>query len=282
MRSAARPAKLSGVPVNLEDELDRLYGAELPEFVTERKRLAGALKKEGRRAEAEQVAELRKPSVSVWVVNQLARRRRKDIDRLLDAGHRLAATQRALLSGGERQAFERASKDEREALNRLAAGARSILGERSSTATLERVISTLRAAAISDGSRPDLARGRLTADVDPAGFDAFAGGATSAATPPRPKTRSARTDGNRAEREQAVRDHAAKRAAIDRAQAELRSAREREATLAKRIREAERAERAARNELGRAEHAVERARVDREAATRAVEAAHARLEEAER
>ncbi len=78
--------KTVGVPVDLEDELDRLYGVPLAEFVGERTRLATALRKEGRRAEAEQVKELRKPSVSVWTVNQLARRHRKDLDLLLDAG----------------------------------------------------------------------------------------------------------------------------------------------------------------------------------------------------
>jgi len=86
-----------GVPVDLEDELDRLYGLDLADFVAERTRLTRALRKEGRRAEAAQVQELRKPSLSVWTINQLARRRRKDLDLLLDAGHRLAMAQRALL-----------------------------------------------------------------------------------------------------------------------------------------------------------------------------------------
>ncbi len=68
-----------------------------------RARLAKAHQKGGPANEAEQVKELRKPSVSVWTVNQLARRHRKDIDLLLDAGHRLAAAQRALLTGGDGQ-----------------------------------------------------------------------------------------------------------------------------------------------------------------------------------
>lgn len=127
--------------------------------------------------------ELRKPSLSVWTVNQLARTRRKEIDLLLDAGHRLAGAQRALLSGGSRESFEQASSAEREALTRLSLAARAILGDRGSTQTLERVTATLRAAAVSDAARPDLARGRLTSDVDLAGFDALTG---SPATPTNP------------------------------------------------------------------------------------------------
>jgi hypothetical protein len=271
-----------GVAVDLEDELDRLYGAELAEFVGERTRLAGALRKEGRRAEAEQVKAFRKPSVSVWAVNQLARRRRKDIDALLEAGHRLAAAQRALLTGGDREAFEQAGKAAREALGRLSEGARSILGEHGSTATLERVTSTLRAAAVSDAARSDLARGRLTSDVDPAGFEAFTGAPTPVATPPKSKARPERARDDRAKREEAERQEAARRAAIDRARSELKSARERETALARRLREAERAERAARTELDRAERTAERARADHEAAASAVEVARAKIEEAER
>ena len=270
------------MPVDLEDELDRLYGEELAEFVGERTRLASALRKEGRRAEAEQVKELRKPSLSIWAINQLVRRHRKEIDLLLDAGHRLAAAQRALLTGGDRQAFDRASKAEREALNRLSAEARSILAERGSTATLERVVSTLRAAALSEAARPDLARGRLTDDVDPAGFEAFTHGPTTVAAPPKPAPRRARADGDRAKREQAQRQEAAKRAAINSARAELKSASERETRIAKQLRDVERAERVARADFERAERAAKSARADHQAAASAVAAARAKLGEAER
>ena len=156
-----------------------------------------------------------KPSISVWG-HQLARRHRKDLDLLLDAGNRLAAAQRALLTGGNRQAFEQAGNDEREALNRLSARARSILTERGSTTTLERLTSTLRAAAVSDAARPDLARERLTSDLDPAGFGAFTVDLATVATPPNPKTRSERPHDDQAKHEQAKRQEATKRAAIAR------------------------------------------------------------------
>ena len=270
------------MPVDLEEELDRLYGEELSEFVRARTRLASALRKEGRRTEAEQVKELRKPSVSVWTVNQLARRHRKDIDLLLDAGHRLAAAQRALLTGdGGAVIPSPASKAEREALTQLSAQARSILAERGSTATLERVISTLRAAALSDTARADLARGRLTDDVDPAGFEAFTDGPTTVVAPPKPRPPKP-ADGGQAKRALAQRQEAAKQAAINRARAELKSASERETKIAKQLRDLERAERAVRTEFERVERAAKHALADHHAAASAVEAARAKLEEAER
>jgi hypothetical protein len=215
--------------VDLEAELDRLYGVDLVEFVTERTRLAGALRKEGRRAEAERVKELRKPSLSVWVVNQLARTHRKEVDLLLDAGHRLAAAQRALLTGGDREAFEQANTAERNALTRLSQAARTVLGSRASTATLERVTATLRAAAVSDAARPELARGRLMSDIDLSGFDALTGGPLPAK---RAKGRPKRATGTSGAEQ--VQQRVVKRHAITRARARLTSARARKRPAASR------------------------------------------------
>jgi hypothetical protein len=268
------------VPVDVEHELDRLYGVELAEFVRERTRLAGLLRTEGRRAEADQVKALRKPSVAVWTVNQLARRRRKEIGLLLDAGQRLATAQRALLAGGDRQAFERAGEAEREALKRLSAAARSILAERGSTAMLERATSTLRAAAVSDAARSDLARGRLTDDLDPSGFDAFNSGPTGAVAAPKGKPRG-RAHGQ-AKRKPTEQQKTAIRAAIDEARAELKSARERETMLARKLRDAERAERRTRAGHEHAERALARARDEHETAVGAVQAARAKLQQAQR
>jgi hypothetical protein len=267
------------VPLDLERELDRLYGVDLAEFVSERTRLASALRKEGRRDEAERVKELRKPSLSVWTVNQLARTQRKEIDLLLDAGHRLAVAQRALLTGGNREEYERASTAERGALARLSQAARGILGEHGSTATIERVTATLRAAAV-DTARQDLTRGRLTHDVDLAGFEAFTGIPGNAAKPPKPQRQ--RSTDHLPEREQAERRMAAKRDEISRARAKLSSAKERERTLAKELRQAEREERTARDEFQRAGRTAERVRAQHQTAADAVEAARTKLEEARR
>jgi hypothetical protein len=269
------------VPVDLEAELDDLYGADLADFVPARNRLAALLRSEGRRAEAERVRELRKPSLSAWTINQLARKRRRDVDLLLDAGHRLGVAQRALVGGGaDREAFDAARKAEREALKRLVQAATSILAERPSTATLERVSSTLRAAAVSDEARPDLARGRLTSDVDLSGFEAFAGLPTGSPKRRAPAAPARQLAPRREDPDDASRRQAAKRDAISRARAGLNAAREKEAGLAKQLREATRAEREALAALERLQRSAERLRVDHEAAARALEAARAKLDEA--
>jgi hypothetical protein len=269
------------VPIDLEAELDQLYAADLADFVSTRTRLAALLRSDGRRAEAERVRELRKPPLSAWTVNQLARKRRRDVDLLLDAGHRLGVAQRALVVGGdEREAFEAARKAEREALKRLVQAAAAILAARASTATLERVSSTLRAAAVSDDARPDLARGRLTSDIEFAGFEAFAGLPTSSPKRRKPAAPQKQRAPRRENPDDASRRQAAKRDAVSRSRAELNAAREREASLAKQLREATRAEREALAGLERLQRSAERFRADHDAAARALEAARVKLDEA--
>ena len=56
----------------IETEIDRLYGLPLAEFTKERDALARRLRADNRRDDAATVAELRKPVLAAWVVNQLA------------------------------------------------------------------------------------------------------------------------------------------------------------------------------------------------------------------
>ena len=151
--------------MSLDEALDELYAASLDEFVAERKRLAKQL--DGH--DAKTVAALRKPNVAAWALNQLSRRNRRDVDLLLDAGHRLRQAQAGVLRGEERQSFEQARRTESDALKRLTAAAESLLrAERGSTssAVLSQVNEGLRAAAISEDGRELLARGRFTEMTD--------------------------------------------------------------------------------------------------------------------
>jgi hypothetical protein len=160
--------------VTYDEALDELYGAPLAEFVAERKRLAKKL--EG--ADAAALAKVRKPNVAAWTLNQLARRERRDVDLLLDAGHRLRQAQTGVLQGAEKTAFEDARRKEADALKRLTKAAERLLrddrGGASSTA-LAQIGEGLRAAAISEEGRELLARGRFTEPPKAAGFEAFAG-----------------------------------------------------------------------------------------------------------
>ena len=174
--------------MQLDDAIDRLYDVDLDEFVAERGRLAKELRSEGRTEDAAALAKRRKPSVAAWALNQLARRNRRDVDLLLDAGHRLREAQAAMLGGGERADFERARASEAEALQRLMREAERLLEERgsASSSVLQQIGGSLRAAAISEEGRELVARGRFVQAISTSGFDVVGRLAEAAAPTGRP------------------------------------------------------------------------------------------------
>jgi hypothetical protein len=171
-------AKPLAVVPDLELELDRLYSLAPSEFTSERNDLARRLKQAGRDEAAAEVKQLRKPTVPVWAVNQLARRHRDQVADLLQASDQLRAAQGSALGGGEPSTLRQATAAQREALQTLAHRAHDLLtaeGQSAASATIERIASTLRAAALDPASRELLEHGRLGEELDPSGFDALAG-----------------------------------------------------------------------------------------------------------
>jgi hypothetical protein len=119
----------------LERELDRLYGLPLEEFTSARNELARRARREGQRAIGARISELAKPSLPGWVVNQLARRRELDVQRLVKAGERLAAAQADALGGAGTDAFAQAREEQQRALQPLSAAASEILAATSGKPT---------------------------------------------------------------------------------------------------------------------------------------------------
>jgi hypothetical protein len=163
--------------VDLDQALDELYDAAPEEFVAERKRLAKKLNDEGRADDSAHLTKVRKPTVAAWAMNRLARVQRRDVDLLLDSGHRLRQAQAGVLRGDARDSFEQAQRTEREAITRLVDGAEQLLAERggASTSILEQIAASLHAAAVSEQGRELLAAGRFTEPIALEGFDAVAG-----------------------------------------------------------------------------------------------------------
>lgn len=158
----------------LDDDIDALFQLSLNEFIAARKTLAARLKKEGRANDAERVKLLGKPSISAWTVNQLYWQHRDAFDRLVSTGQRFRKAQTSGKVADMREALEA----RREALSQLSDLATTVLedgGHNPSLDTLRRITATLEAmsvyASTADGPTP----GRLTEDVDPPGFDSFAG-----------------------------------------------------------------------------------------------------------
>lgn len=279
---------------NLEEELDRLYTLEPDSFVAQRERLARGLRKAGQREEAEQVKRLRKPTLSAWTINQLARQERREIDLLLDAGHRLREAQQGLLAGEDRTSLDEARRTQRDALASLHEAARRILGEagRGNEAVLDRTMGTLQAAAILSEGRELLARGRLTGDLEATGFELlapFAEGVSpkQESAKPRPSERK-RTASRKPVSRPPERDAAQERqrqehlTRVEDARRDFREARTASKAAEKDLREAERNAGKARRELAQAEERVRKNEAAAAEAQMAVEQAEKQLRNAER
>jgi hypothetical protein len=166
--------------------IDDLYGLPLDEFTRARDELARQVRQEGDAARAAEIKQLRKPSVPAWVVNQLARQRELDMQRLLRAGEQLAGAQVGAMRGESGDAFGQARRDEQHALEGLAEGAREILAAAGrGAAALDRVLATLHAGSLTEDGRALLKSGRLTEELEPPGFEALAG-LDIPTPPPRP------------------------------------------------------------------------------------------------
>jgi hypothetical protein len=163
----------------VERAIDGLFDLPLDEFTAARNELARRLKQEGDAESAELVGSLAKPNVAAWAVNQLARREPDAVRGLLNVGARLRAAQEEALAGKPTSdAVRTAQAEERDIVRDLRRRAERILreaGRPATGATLERISSTLRAAALAEPGRTLLREGRLTGDVEVSGFDAFAG-----------------------------------------------------------------------------------------------------------
>jgi hypothetical protein len=249
-------AKPLAVVPELEAELDALYGLPPGEFTEARNDLARRLKQAGQEEAAARVKQLRKPTVPLWAVNQLARKHTKDVQALVAAGDRLRTAQEQALRGGESDELRAATAEERRLIRGLTQQGEQLVREAGHAAAAERIAATLRSAAINPEAREVLAKGRLSEDIESSGFDAFAG----MEVPTKPRTRG-----------KGSAKAAAK--AADRRQERIRTLRERATSTTEEAdqgeHEADRLEKAAREARKRADRLrqrAERAQAELEAA----------------
>jgi hypothetical protein len=163
----------------LQQEIDRLFALPLDQFTSARNELARRVTKEGERSAAAEIRALGKPSVSAWTINQLSRGEPDAVRELLGTGDAVRKAQERLLqAGGTPDSLRDALAKQRKAIRSLTERARSVLetgGRPVTEATLQRIAGTLQAAAVENDGRQLLKAGRLTGDLEPAGFEAFAG-----------------------------------------------------------------------------------------------------------
>ncbi|MGW3247296.1 hypothetical protein [Streptomyces sp. NPDC001070] len=264
-------------PADLDAVADELYGLPPAEFTAARNRYAQAAKKAGDRALSDQIAALRKPTVSAWASNLLARERQEEVGPLQQLGEALRRAHREL-DGEQLRRLNRQQRELVYALSRQAKQLAAEAGQPLSDQTVREVEETLHAVLADPEAGEAFAEGRLTkqlaATVDLTGQPTIATGKT------RPRPAPVRDLPRRpAKKKMPARGRAAEQAAeAARDEERARS----EAELQRRREEVEQAERQAREAEQEAQARDEdaaAAQEDLDAADRERDAAQARLDE---
>jgi hypothetical protein len=222
------------VPDSPGAETDRLYALPLEEFTGERDALAKRLRADGDRDAAAEVKALKKPSVAAWAVNQVRRDRPDDVRRLLDVTEELHRVYAGLSSAGARERLGEAADMQRDLIGSLVRCASELLdagGHAANEATLAKVAETLRAAALDEELRREVADGRVVKERRAAGLGPLESLPAPAPSPPsRKKAKPSKPEPPRPDPKEvrkAERAVEAARARLERAQKELDAAEER-------------------------------------------------------
>ncbi len=197
---SARPEAVPEAADEAVGEAD-LFEVPPERFIATRDRLVKQLRADGRKADAARVAKRRRPPLTAWALNQVARRSPEQLNAWRDAGAQLRAAMADALAGdasGLRQgrAAERAAVDAvvAEAVRRLQSE-----GYDANDVTRQRMAATLRTATVDESVAALLGRGELESDHDTPGFGIDALGVPSVAPgdsgPDRPGDESARAPG---------------------------------------------------------------------------------------
>ncbi|MCX4241473.1 hypothetical protein [Paraliomyxa miuraensis] len=187
--------------------LDALFRGPRERFVAERNAAAKRLAAAGEKEAAAALRGLPKPGVSAWVVNQLWWTARPEVEALLDAGRRQLQALRTGAGPGAQASITQSRRRALQALEEAAVAVLQQAGHVPATGTLRKINTTLEALAAHAASDDGPRIGRLTADLDPPGFELLARLAASRApipaTAPSPEP-SAIEDRARSEAEAAV------------------------------------------------------------------------------
>lgn len=174
--------------MDFEEAADELYGVTPGEFVARRKELVDAARTAGDSALAKRIGELRRPTVSAWAVNLLARSAADELDALLAAG---AGLREAWAAGEPLGDWERRRADAVAAGARAAARLTEEAGQPLGATAQREVEETLEAAIVDPEAAEAVAAGRLIRSLSYVGFAAPAGPppqrATAKTTKPRAK-----------------------------------------------------------------------------------------------
>jgi hypothetical protein len=242
-----------------EQGLDRVFGAPLEEFVSERNALAKELSAAGKDGEAADVKALKKPSVSAWALNQGVRADAKAAKAVLKAAKALEVAQDEALQGegfGLRDAQEEQQRTVDAMLDAVEA---AVEGRGLAPAMVDRVRETLRAIPGDDELRAEFEEGRVTRDRRAVGFS---GAIADVSAAPKGK-RAAKQAPRKREAERrlarARKDHEAAEERLEVARGSVEQLDEQLKAARRRAKEAEAALSEAKSELRTAEKEAKRA-----------------------
>jgi hypothetical protein len=155
--------------MDLDQAADQLYAETPDEFMARRTALAAEAKESGDRALAKQIAGLRKPTRSAWLVNLVARAEPDRISELGEVGSALQQAQQQM-DGDEMRRLSRQRRTMIDSLARRAAELGADQGYDAPDSAVQEVSQTLQAA-LGDPSVAEVVRtGRLHQAVSYGGF----------------------------------------------------------------------------------------------------------------
>jgi DNA repair exonuclease SbcCD ATPase subunit len=241
-----------------DEGLDRVFGAPLEDFVSERNALAKELGAAGKGDEAAELKGLKKPSVSAWALNQGVRADPKAAKAVLKAARALEAAQDEALQGEGSGLRDAQEKQQRTVDAMLDAVEAAVEGRDLAPAMLDRVRETLRAIPGDDELRAEFEAGRVTRDRRAVGFS---GAIADVSAAPKGK-RSAKQAPRKREAERrlarAQKDHEAAEERLEVARGSVEQLEEQLKAARRRAKEAEAALSEAKGELRKAEKETKR------------------------
>ena len=220
--------------MGIEDVADELYALAPEDFTAARNARAKAATSYGGRELAAAVQGLRKPTAGAWLLNQLVRQRRGEVEEVLELGIRLRAAQ-GTLGADDLRTLDAQRRLLTRAVAQQAVAIGVSAGRKVSAQVAADVEETLRSAMVDPDAGAALATGRLTDTFSSNGLEpvdlsrvvALGGRASTVAGTAPTGTPTARTTASDAAAgARAARALADARRAVEAAEADLREARE--------------------------------------------------------
>ena len=176
----------------LDEVADELYSGPPSDFIAHRDAAAKAARADGDRELAKEIGELRKPTVSAWLMNLLVRDDPAFADQVVALGEGLRDAERSL----DGPALRELSSQRRALVRSLTARARKLaqpFGQRIGDAVTQELDATLTAALADPRVAREVTSGRLTVAREYAGFGSAdtAEPTVQTRTPPPPKPKKA-------------------------------------------------------------------------------------------